>query len=217
MGPSSIHADIVQPKSNGAGILFGFGHYPVFGQSFTATPSVATTKTVSILWSGVYFQPPLPDPTLTAAIYQGQGYDGTLLGISAPVTVINSISDRSWIDFNFTSSVELLPGDIYSIRFSREELSGNEAGGVWIYQPLLPNWHDTSVSDSVGGYMLDGAGLPTYIDFGAEAFADLAFRVIGAPVPEPPTLELIGSAVLLFAATNSALAVRKRSFASSKS
>lgn len=158
-----------------------------FGQSFTATSNEPAVSSVGFAWYAANLG--FPDPTMTATLYDGFGFGGSVLGTSNTYTVPDSYPDGDFVDFVFTPNVALTNGNVYSILFSYSG-SGTQSGGIYTYNLLGGD----AGSIYVGGVRLDATGA----DIAFPNTSDLMFRVLGGSVPEPTSLGLAAmSAVTL--------------------
>ncbi|HQY87299.1 MAG TPA: PEP-CTERM sorting domain-containing protein [Tepidisphaeraceae bacterium] len=175
-------ADIVQSTYNSGAAINAH-----FGQSFTATINEPAVSAVGFAWYGANLS--FPDPTMTATLYDGFGFGGSVLGTSNTYSVPDSYPDGDWVDFVFSPNVALTSGNTYSIRFSYAG-SGVQSGGIYT--------HNVAGGDAgsayVGGVRLDASGA----DIGAPTVSsDLMFRVLAGSVPEPTTLGLLAAGALI--------------------
>jgi hypothetical protein len=138
------------------------------GQSFTADTSVANLLSAMFVITNND-----PAMSVTARLYSGAGYGGTLLDTDV-VALPNVLPTQSPIFFDFTGN-SLTNGSIYTVRLTPTALLSLQAADTNPYS---------------GGAMLDGSGLPI-------SNFDFRFTIHGAPVPEPSSLALIGFAAAL--------------------
>ena len=136
------------------------------GQSFTADASVANLLSAMFVVTNND-----PAMSVTARLYAGAGYGGTLLDTDV-VNLPNVLPTQSPIFFDFTGN-SLTNGSVYTVRLTPTGLLSLQAADTDPYS---------------GGAMLDGSGLPI-------SGFDFRFTIHGEPVvPEPSSLALIGSA-----------------------
>lgn len=171
-------ADIIQSNFNS-----GAGMNDYFGQSFTATANEPAVSAVSFAWLQANLA--FSDPTMTATIYDGFGFGGSVLGTSGSVTLSNSYPDGDWVDFMFSPNVALTSGNTYSILYSYTG-TGTRLGGYYTHNMLGGD----AGSAYVGGVRLNSLGADIAAPFGS---SDLMFRVIAGAVPEPASLALLAS------------------------
>jgi hypothetical protein len=141
------------------------------GQSFTADPSVA-----NLLQAMFVIINNDPGMTVTARLYDGSGYGGTLLDTDV-VSLPNVLPLNSPLFFDFTGNA-LTNGNVYSVRLTPTGALSLQAADTDPYG---------------AGAQLDGSGAPiTGYDF--------RFNIHGeAAVPEPTSLTLIGLAAAFLA------------------
>lgn len=168
---SPAHATIVQPTWNQG---TGFSNGAVWGQSFTATSSEGLVDTVSLLYAA--FSTTGPDVTVSAKLYSGDGFGGTLLGTSSAVLIPVSTPDQAWIDFTLPATL-LTPGSVYSMQFTAS-VSGT-SGNAWYRYGL-----NSSTDVYTAGWQLLPSGAH---DAGGNVKRDMAFRVVSATAPTPGT------------------------------
>lgn len=139
------------------------------GQSFTADPSVANLlQAIFVITNND------PAMSVTARLYSGAGYGGTLLDTDV-VNLPNVLPTNSGLFFDFSGN-SLTNGSVYTVRLTPTGLLSLQAADTDPYS---------------GGAMLDGSGLPI-------SGFDFRFTIHGEPnVPEPSSLALIGSAAAL--------------------
>jgi hypothetical protein len=107
LGPGRVQAQVIIDQQNAVGGSTSFGSTGA-GQSFT--PSLA-----GISFATFSLSTPNITDTLQVDLFNGSGYGGTLLASSAPVTVNTGATLQS-IEFDFSSTVSLTPGNIYTAR-----------------------------------------------------------------------------------------------------
>jgi hypothetical protein len=172
-------ADIIQPKY---GAAFFWPQQQTFGQSFTPTPEEARLESIGLLYQvGNVSSGPAH---LTIDLLTLEGFGGDLIGSSALVIPETTPGD-TWIDFQFSPAVNMVPGNRYTMRVT--SLGG--AGGTG----LAGGWDSDAMSPYVGGHSINYAGELDIIFAGRFAYRDITFRVIGSPVPEPAALTLLSS------------------------
>ncbi len=164
-----LYADIIVAY-NGSGGFFGSVNTRVVGQTFLADSSVEVLETMSFFY--VEGNNHLSAASVTIDLFQGEGYGGALVD-SQTKTATKGIGNY-WEDFDFSGNT-LVPGQVYSWRLS----GGPGAGG---------NGNGVTYAD---GTRLDSSGNPIS--------GDLAFRVLGSPIPEPSGLVLAGLGLLAIA------------------
>jgi hypothetical protein len=138
------------------------------GQSFTADPSVANLLSAMFVITNND-----PAMSVTARLYDGTGYGGTLLDTDV-VSLPNVLPTNSPIFFDFTGT-SLTNGNVYSVRLTPTGALSLQAANTDPYS---------------GGAQLDGSGSPI-------SGFDFRFTIHGEPVPEPSSLTLIGFAAAL--------------------
>ncbi len=160
LAPPRATADIVQAASSTSTSLVVVSH---FGQSFTATASETHVASVSFAWSSVNLG--LIDPTITVRLRSGVGFGGPVLAMDTVSSIPQSTPSGAWIDFFFASPAPLMPGEQYSLQFTKE--SGALVSGG--YRAAPTDVYSDGVFVDSGGVVNPGA--------------DLAFRVTAA-IPE---------------------------------
>jgi hypothetical protein len=177
-------ADIVQPSGFVSADMNTY-----FGQSFTATAAESVVGTLSFQWAALNLVE--PDPIMTADLFAGFGFGGTLLGTSTTFTVPDTLATGEWVNLTFASPVSLTAGNDYSIRFSFMGV-GLRSGGFRFANTV----GDDIGSFYFGGHRLTGSG-GAAADPGVSS--DLAFRVL-TTIPEAPSWLLLGAVVSFGAA-----------------
>jgi hypothetical protein len=139
------------------------------GQSFTADASVANLlQAIFVITNND------PGMSVTARLYDGAGFGGTLLDTDV-VNLPSVLPTNSGLFFDFTGN-SLTNGSVYTVRLTPTGLLSLQAADTDPYS---------------GGAMLDGSGsaIPSF---------DFRFTIHGEPqVPEPSSLALIGCAAAL--------------------
>src|SRR5215216_3218955 len=130
------------------------------GQSFTADPSVGNLLSAMFVITNND-----PAMSVTARLYDGTGYGGTLLDTDV-VSLPNVVPTNSPIFFDFTGT-SLTSGNVYSVRLTPTGALSLQAANTDPYS---------------GGAQLDGSGSPI-------SGFDFRFTIHGeAAVPEPSSL-----------------------------
>jgi MYXO-CTERM domain-containing protein len=157
-------ADIIQPLQNATFNTSG----AVYGQSFTADPSVANlTQFLFVISNNA------PGVTATGKLFAGAGYGGTLLD-TATITHPGVVPFNLPLYLNFSGNL-LTPGNVYTVQVTSDAQLDLQVSTSDVYS---------------GGALLDAAGAPY-----AGGSADFKFFVEGDPVPEPSALALLAVAL----------------------
>jgi hypothetical protein len=158
--------------------------YSPVGQTFTAVDD-STISTISFFFDVTDY---LASPdTLTVSVYDGTGFNGTLLGSQVYSLPVSNPFD--WYDVDFSSSdITISQGEIYTLGIS----STTTRWALGKNQILDSNGQPYGSPDYVGGMaIINGSG---------DNNNDLAFQVASTPiVPEPlsSVLFVIGASVLV--------------------
>jgi hypothetical protein len=148
-----------------------FGPSSAPGQSFTPSLNGIDFATFSLATTGA-------SSTLVVNLFSGAGYGGTLLGTTSQMLITNAYPDFETVQFNFSSTVALTAGSLYTLQLDL-------VGGSDIYEQ-----ESASNSYSAG----DEYGSVGDVQTGY----DLVFSEgINSSVPEPSTYVLLGSGAIL--------------------
>jgi hypothetical protein len=154
------------------------------GQSFTAED--ATLESIGVF--AMTFNPHHPFGSLTFNLFEGGGFDGTLLGTAI---VDPAAGSNGWTDADF-GSLNLVIGQLYTFQIA--STNGSAYWGVQTNERF-------GVNDYAGGSLfLNGSAVS----------GDFRFRVTPGVDPLPEAVPEPGSFVLLGLGSLSLLALRRR-------
>lgn len=173
---ATLRADIVVSPNVFPPSEASIGFFREFGETFVATSSEPSVRTVSFMWGGDPSNNNSPDPDVTVNLRSGSGFSGTVLATKSIPPIPDSTSAYSWIDFTFDNPVSLTAGSTYTLHFSTS--TSNSSGDFVVLGQRYAG----------GDLLTTPSGLFNTTD-------DLAFRVL--TVPEPSTFVLLAVGGLL--------------------
>jgi hypothetical protein len=155
------NATITQPLQNTTFNVSG----AVYGQSFTADPSIANLTNFLFVISNN-----APGVTATGKLFAGAGYGGTLLDTEV-ISLPGVVPFNSPLYLNFTGNA-LTAGNVYTVQVTSDAQLDLQVSTSDVYG---------------GGALLDAAGNPY-----AGGSADFKFIAEGTPlIPEPASVGLM--------------------------